>query len=127
VVIVDEIPASATGKLRRLGLAERLDLTDGGRSRSQAAAPRNALEARLVEIWCDVLKRNRVGIHEGFLSLGGDSIQASRLLSKIGDALGIEVPFVALFEAQTIARLAEVIMGILGEDSGTTPSSAQDA
>ncbi|WP_315828614.1 MULTISPECIES: HAD-IIIC family phosphatase [unclassified Bradyrhizobium] len=70
-------------------------------------APRNAVEESLAEIWCEVLRINRVSVFDNFFALGGHSLLGARLMARIRDLLQIELPLRVLFEAQTISELAD--------------------
>lgn len=120
VVILDEIPKGPTGKLQRIGLAEKLGLTNGlGPTTSQTTefvAPRNEIEALLADIWLDVLGLEQVGVHHRFLELGGDSILATRLVSRLRQSLEIELTLIDFFEAPTIAEQAVIVEKLLLQD-----------
>ena len=79
VVFLAEIPKGATGKLQRIGLAERLrarprpQRRSGGGARAYTA-PRTPVERLVARLWGDVLKVERVGVDQPFLELGGDSM-----------------------------------------------------
>jgi len=60
----------------------------------------------LVGLWTQVLDREGVGIHDDFFQVGGDSLLVLQLLSRIRDALHVEVPLLTFFEAPTVASLA---------------------
>jgi acyl-CoA synthetase (AMP-forming)/AMP-acid ligase II/aryl carrier-like protein len=114
VVFVDEIPKGPTGKLQRIGLAGKLGVhgskptgATGGTPVQQA--PRNKVEQELAVMWAEVLKVERVGIHDNFLFLGGDSILATRLLARIRENTGVEVPWLAFFDQPTVAGLAALV------------------
>src|SRR5207237_5516041 len=72
-------------------------------------APRDAVEARLAEIWGEVLQVERVGVHDNFFELGGDSLSSMRVVSRLRQALEVEVPVRALFTSPTVAGLAEQV------------------
>jgi len=69
-------------------------------------APRNRLEQLLAELWQQVLCNGRIGIHDNFFDLGGDSITAALLLNELQHRLGEAVHVVAMFDTPTIAGLA---------------------
>ncbi len=104
VVFMEAFPVTANGKLDRHALPEPVFAT----SDAEPVAPRTQLETRLIEIWQSVLKVERVGIHDNFFALGGDSILALRVLARAGK-LGLALGPKQFFEAQTVARLAACI------------------
>ncbi len=77
----------------------------------EGSLPRDEIEKKLARIWERVLRISPIGIHDNFFDLGGDSFVAVRLLSDLGAMTGRELPLVALVEAPTIARLAEMLRG----------------
>ncbi len=102
IIILDEIPKGSTGKLQRIGLAEKLS-----EHFAQAyVAPRSELETMLAGNFADLLKLPQVGINENFFALGGDSLLATQLVTRLGASLFINMPIVTVFQAPTIAELA---------------------
>jgi acyl-CoA synthetase (AMP-forming)/AMP-acid ligase II len=95
VIVVPEIPKGSTGKLQRLGLAEKLGLKAPDHeplvAREGFIAAREPLEAGLAGIWGAVLGIERVGIHDDFFALGGDSVLAVQLLSQTRQVLQVEL------------------------------------
>lgn len=71
------------------------------------AAPRTITEQRLGEIWRSVLSMDRVGIHDSYHDLGGDSLLAIAIFNMIERSFSIIVPVATLLEAPTIAELAQ--------------------
>jgi acyl carrier protein len=69
-------------------------------------APRNAIEEKLAAIWREILKLERIGIHDDFFDVGGYSLLATRVISRICDAFQVELPLRSLFENPTVAGLA---------------------
>ena len=110
-VFLDALPLSASGKVDR----QRLP------SPQQPAAdlPRTPTEAVIVQIWADQLRVKDIGIHDEFLALGGDSVLAMRIMSRLCEHFDIEVPLFVLLECHTPAKLAQVIDSLLSEDWGT--------
>ncbi|PZS23336.1 MAG: non-ribosomal peptide synthetase, partial [Pseudonocardiales bacterium] len=105
-VLLGELPLSAHGKLDRRALPA--PPTDRGAS-TDSVAPRTETERVLVQIWTDVLGVHTLGVEDDFFALGGDSILGVRMLSRIRTALGADLPVRALFDARTVARLAEIL------------------
>ena len=81
-------------------------------------APRTPLEALLAEIWSGVLGVERVGIDVPFWDLGGHSLLATRVLARLLDATGVELPLQVLFEHPTVRQLAEAVGRQLLDDGG---------
>jgi acyl transferase domain-containing protein len=69
-------------------------------------APRTPLETALAQSWSTVLRIDRVGVHDNFLELGGDSLQATILLNRLQEEVGETLPTHTLFYLQTIDDLA---------------------
>ena len=72
-------------------------------------APRSEVEELLADIWREVLDVERVGVFDSFFELGGHSLQITQILSQVRDELDIDVPPRALFEAPTVAGLAQAV------------------
>jgi non-ribosomal peptide synthase protein (TIGR01720 family) len=102
-VRLDVLPLSRNGKVDRAALPA----PDDQRHRGPAAytAPRNAIEATLATLWAEALRLDRVGIHDDFFKLGGDSILAIQIVARAHNA-GLRLAPGDLFEAPTIAGLA---------------------
>ncbi|HLX09057.1 MAG TPA: amino acid adenylation domain-containing protein [Thermoanaerobaculia bacterium] len=99
------VPLTPNGKVDRKALP-RAGAVHARRS-AEFVMPRGPLEQLLAGIWVEVLQAERIGVHDNFFDLGGHSLLATLVVSRIGEALAIEVPLRRLFEAPTIALLAE--------------------
>lgn len=107
IVCLKTLPLAPSGKVDRAALAAiPLERSEPEKTTDP---PRNALERDLARIWMDILKIPSVGIHDDYFELGGDSIMVPSLMLRVVEAIGFELPMHILFEAPTIARLAEVI------------------
>jgi acyl-CoA synthetase (AMP-forming)/AMP-acid ligase II len=110
IVMVAEIPKGPTGKLQRIGLAEQLGLlgrrADAAGDDSAYTPPRTETETRLAGIWARVLGVQRVGVHDAFAQLGGDSLQAAVLLTDIGVSFGVDPDSLSFDASTTVAELA---------------------
>ena len=103
-VVLDDMPLGANGKLDR----KRLPAPDWGEQHSNHyVAPHNEAEQTLVEIWQQLLAIDRIGRHDSFFELGGDSILSIQVVSRARQA-GIVINPKQLFERPTIAELALV-------------------
>jgi amino acid adenylation domain-containing protein len=106
ILIVPGIPLTANGKIDRAALPRPVWSKE---EVSSFVAPRTDTETRLAQIWCEVLKRDQVGVHDNFLELGGHSLFAIRMLGKITKSFGVRLPLRTLFESPTVAALGELI------------------
>jgi amino acid adenylation domain-containing protein len=106
-VLLDALPLLSNGK------TDRRSLPAPDRTRPELdkafVAPRTPTEEQLAEIWVQLLDIERVGIHDDFFDLGGHSLLATQLVSRMRQAFAVEIPLRRLFEAPTVAGLAESI------------------
>jgi len=105
VVIVDEIPRGATGKVRRLGLAARL----ADRLATTFVAPRGDTEAFVAGIFAEVLGVEQVGAADNFFALGGDSLRGGQVVARIRARRGVNLQLLTLFRKPTVAEFAREI------------------
>jgi acyl-CoA synthetase (AMP-forming)/AMP-acid ligase II/thioesterase domain-containing protein len=105
VIVVDEIPKGPTGKLQRIGLADKL----AQELEPEFAAPRNSVEDTLAGIWTEALGLEQVGIYDNFFALGGDSLLAARVNNDVQSAFSTELPLSMIFQTPTIEQLASVL------------------
>ncbi len=97
-VCIASLPLTANGKLDRRSLpAPDWD----GELSSRRVAPRSPVESALCSLYGEVLALGEVGIHDDFFALGGHSLLATQLVSRIRDALDVELPLRALFDSPT--------------------------
>ncbi len=101
--ILEKLPLKSNGKVDREALPE--PSPDARSGASKAEPPRNPVEAKLVQVWSDVLGVEHVSIHDGFFDLGGDSILSIQVISRAARA-GIKLTAQQIFEAGTIANLS---------------------
>lgn len=112
-VFLDHLPKLANGKLDRRALPALDDARPA--LASEYVAPRTPLEIQLAQIWCEVLGIARVGVHDAFLELGGNSLQAAQVVARASRATGVEIPLRAVFDVPTIEGLAQRITQHLAE------------
>ncbi|HSK28429.1 MAG TPA: non-ribosomal peptide synthetase [Candidatus Limnocylindria bacterium] len=106
-VFLDALPLTDTLKVDRKALPKPAGL------RPEIGAtytpPRNAIEEGLARIWAEVLEIDLVGIHDNFFDLGGHSLAATRIISRVVKAFPSQLSLQSLFDAPTVAEMAEVI------------------
>jgi amino acid adenylation domain-containing protein len=102
IVMLNHMPLTVNGKLDRNALPEPTFEADN------YSAPRDETEKILCEAFENILKLERVGIHDNFFHLGGNSIQAIQLVRRIESALGYKFTIGIFFQSSTVAALAEL-------------------
>jgi acyl-CoA synthetase (AMP-forming)/AMP-acid ligase II/acyl carrier protein len=129
VLFLEEIPKGPTGKLQRIGLAQRLGLGSQGRpelpARRPYLPPSTPVEELLARLWEEVLGVERVGVDEPFLDLGGDSMLATLLVSRIRQELRLEVSMRSLFDAPTVAEQAGAVLEQFLQETGDAPMPSE--
>jgi amino acid adenylation domain-containing protein len=101
IIQVENWPLTTAGKIDRQALPVPVVARRG-----QADAPRTPVEEILCSLFADVLDVERVGIADDFFALGGHSLLGTVLVSRVRDALGVDLPIRTLFEAPTVALLS---------------------
>ncbi len=103
---LEQVPLTPNGKIDRKALpAPEVSLQSG----ADYVAPRTWVEVKLAQIWQDVLGLAQVGVKENFFEIGGHSLRATTLASKIHKELNKPLPLRSIFEAPTIEQLAAVL------------------
>ncbi|MEA2693259.1 MAG: hypothetical protein QOJ16_2646, partial [Acidobacteriota bacterium] len=105
-VFLDALPVTPNGKVDRRALERIAPELPGSGATGAYAAPEGPLEELLAEVWGDLLRVERIGRDVSFFDLGGHSLLATQVVSRVRQALGVELPLRRIFEARTIARLA---------------------
>jgi amino acid adenylation domain-containing protein len=105
--VLESMPLTPNGKVDRR-LLPQID-TDREDITVNCVEPRNDIEEVLAKIWAKVLGKQQLSIYDNFFELGGHSLLATQLISRIRDALQVELPVSNLFEAPTVASLAKYI------------------
>ncbi len=117
-VVLDALPLNANGKLDR----EALPVPELARLEGAVyVAPSTPTEEVLGAIWSDLLEVERVGIRDDFFALGGHSLLATRVMARVRQALGVELPLRELFNHSTVEKLAERI-----DEATLTGAGAED-
>ncbi len=105
-VVLNAFPLLPNGKINRKALPapDQADRVSDG-----YMAPRTPEEELLSTIWADILKLDRVGVESNFFDLGGHSLMATQVISRIRDAFAVDIDLKTLFETPTIAHIAREI------------------
>jgi acyl carrier protein len=117
IVVLQALPLTPNGKVDRRALPDpvrSLETAD-----ADSVGPRTPAEERLAALWREVLGVQRVGVHDNFFDIGGHSLRATQLVSRIGREFGIEIPLRAVFERPTIAE--QVALLDAGSVGAATP------
>ena len=105
-VFVPELPLSPNGKVDRKALVNQALTIANERV---FVAPTGPIEETIARIFGDVLGAAQVGVNDNFFDLGGHSLLAAQVVAQIGKAFGLEVPLRRIFEAPTVAALAQTV------------------
>ncbi|WP_405987096.1 amino acid adenylation domain-containing protein [Streptomyces sp. NBC_00872] len=122
-MLLDALPLTTSGKVDR----KALPAPDDTRSllAGEYTAPRDALERTLAEAFAAALGVDKVGVHDSFFQLGGDSLRAIRAVGRLREQ-GFEVSVHDMFTRQRVAELAELVRSRPRPDGGTAGPVAAD-
>jgi amino acid adenylation domain-containing protein len=116
---LEAFPLTPNGKVDRNALPTLESLPS--HSEKNYVAPRTPTEEMLVKLWSELLKVEQISLHDDFFDLGGDSLLATQLMSRLRDTFSIELPLRYLFESPTVVGLAETIENYRFEQSLAPP------
>jgi len=103
-VSLEHIPLTVSGKVDRKALGiQGARLSTG----VEFIPPENKIEKLIAVIWQEVLKRDKIGIHDNFFEIGGNSLKIIQINSKLKESFEINIPFTIMFEYTTIASLSQ--------------------
>jgi acyl carrier protein len=111
-VMLAAMPTTPAGKLDRHGLPVPDDTRPA--LDNLYVAPRNPMEEKVVKIWAEVLGLKQVGIHDTFSDLGGHSLAATQVISRIIMEFKVELPIKFLLDSPTVAEMAAAIAKNIG-------------
>jgi acyl carrier protein len=104
--MIDALPLLPNGKINRRALPDPQYIPQPDEN---FAPPRTPIEEMLATAWREVLKLEQIGIHDNFFDLGGHSLLAARVVSNVRSVIEVEFGMVDVFQAPTIASLAELL------------------
>ena len=110
ILFVPDVPRTPSGKVLRVGMAERLGLGGARTLPTEDQAARSMPEKRLSELWCELLGiPGPIGRDEDWFELGGDSLLATQMLAAIRQRYGVMVDEAVLVESATLSAIAQAI------------------
>jgi amino acid adenylation domain-containing protein len=119
VVVIEEMPMSANGKLDRKKL-QSLREAERGKEVAVRERPATAAEEIIAGIWQEVLKRESVEVTQNFFDLGGHSLLATQVIVRVRKAFGVEIALSRLFEKATVEGLAQAVEQITSSGTGSS-------
>ncbi|BAY81639.1 microcystin synthetase B [Calothrix parasitica NIES-267] len=124
-VMLESIPLTPNGKIDRRSL---LAVDEMGVKLQSQVPPRNPTEETIATIWKEVLKLEQVGVYDNFFDLGGNSLLATRINSRLRQTFELDLPLRSIFEKPTIVAIAEYVQAIqitIQQQNPDTPSTGR--
>ena len=119
---LDAMPLTPNGKIDRKALPE----PDYEQMMSNSyVAPSSETEKQLVEIWSEILDVDKVGVQDNFFDIGGHSLMATQVISKIREVFQCEIPLRDIFDEPNIENLAKIIDEVLADGGASSVESIQ--
>jgi acyl-coenzyme A synthetase/AMP-(fatty) acid ligase/acyl carrier protein len=106
-IVLESLPVLPTGKIDRKALP--LPETSRPQLANSFVAPRTLVEEVLADLWSELMKIDPVGVNDNFLELGGDSLLATQIVSRLRQDFGIEISLSIFFMNLTVAELAQLV------------------
>jgi len=123
LVFLEAFPLTPNGKVDRKAL-QALEQSSTDRDHAYVA-PRTATEETLAHLWSEVLGVQQIGAHDNFFDLGGHSLKAAQLISRVRSNFTVELPLRRLFETPTVAGLATTLDSLMqAETTSVEPTSS---
>jgi amino acid adenylation domain-containing protein len=106
-VFLDTFPLTRNGKIDRKALPAPTHANIS--AAHEYVAPSTETEKKVAAMWVELLKAERIGIHDDFFDLGGHSLMAIKALSRIREEFGVDLPLATLLQAPTVAKLSALL------------------
>jgi amino acid adenylation domain-containing protein len=110
---IAELPLTATGKVDRNALPEPHASVASGPLAVELGPAASDVERKVAALWADVLDTTAFGVDDRFLDMGGDSLKAARLLTRIEKQFAVTLPLVEFFDASTVSSQAALVSRLL--------------
>ncbi|WP_164021363.1 non-ribosomal peptide synthetase [Pyxidicoccus trucidator] len=112
LVRLDSFPLTSNAKVDR----KALPAPDSRAELRAYVAPRDDLEQQVADLWAEVLRVDKVGMHDHFFELGGHSLLATQLVARVRSIFKVELPLRELFESPTVESMSNLIISALTEN-----------
>ena len=123
-VFLERLPLTETGKIDRRIIRDSIETPR--QYKPDRVPPRTVLEKALADYWCEILAIDEIGVHDHFMDLGGHSLGAMRLLTRLQGDRGVDLSVADVLENPTIAMLAQRIETLgFGETANDNPRFLQ--
>lgn len=108
IVVLDELPLTGNGKVDRPALIR--DVTERTMPEVPGTPPEGPVEEVVAAVWSDVLESPWIGRHEHFFRLGGNSIMATKIVARLHELFGVDLPLRVVFTQPTVAEIASALL-----------------
>ncbi|MGH8930567.1 MAG: AMP-binding protein [Egibacteraceae bacterium] len=115
IVMLDGMPLTGSGKLDLAALPSLEEAAERSRAAHPRCEPATETERAVAALWCQVLRVEQVALDDDFFSLGGNSIKATQMVSRVRQGWQVELPIHTVFETRTVERLADLVERALVE------------
>ena len=123
ILIVEEIPKGPTGKLQRIGLADKLVDLLARKREADFVSTETSVELELAEIWSNLLQVERVGKYDHFNALGGDSLSMTTMILEVEQRFGQTIAIEGFLRSPTVDTLARLVQE--ERSDGSVPGTAK--
>ncbi len=123
LVALEKFPLTSNGKLDKNALPLPQDVAGGF---AEYVPPRNEIDERIIVIWQDILEREKIGIRDNFFDMGGHSLKATRVISKIQEAYGVKVDLKNLFIDPTVEHLSDYVETLVWMESQSKNAGVEE-
>jgi len=122
-MLLEALPLTQNGKVDRKALPAPADA-----SRGQGGPPRTETQKAIAAVWCELLRTEGIGIQDDFFDLGGQSMTAVGLVTRLRALFNINLEIAVLFERPTIAGLSEAIdmLVITNQSTSSSPGAREE-
>jgi acyl-CoA synthetase (AMP-forming)/AMP-acid ligase II/acetyltransferase-like isoleucine patch superfamily enzyme/acyl carrier protein len=121
ILLLDKIPKGPTGKLQRIGLADKLADLLALKQKTNFVSAETSVEKEVAEIWRRLLKAEKIGVRDDFNTMGGDSLSMATMILEVERHFRVTVPIDDFLESPTIQNLVQLIRP--GESGSGEPAA----